>query len=107
MKYTYLLIFFNMNFILENSIKYCFKLEATYIFPNTEISENRVLKTKTRPPFLADNTDYTDFNKILQETEGIILKGSRFTLDSTYELSVNINIGIYSTRLVFILPLPQ
>jgi len=73
-----------LNDSIKNSpVKYNIKLEATNIIPNTDTKENRAFKTRSRSVFQSgdvNNILELDFIMILQEQEGMELKGSGFSL---------------------------
>jgi len=85
-----------LNDSIKNSpVKYNIKLEATYIIPNADTKENRAFKTRSRSVFQSgdvNNVLELDFIMILQEQEGMELKGSGFSSESIHGIIFNVNI---------------
>lgn len=81
--------------VKKSSIKYNIKLEATYILPNTVSKQNRAFKTQSRSVFESDDINQlleVDFDKILQEKEEMVLKGSGYSLYSIDGIIINVNV---------------
>lgn len=82
------------NHVQEGPVKYCIKLESTFIIPNTEKIENRAFKTSSRTLVLADDINellQLDYDKLKNEEQEMALKGSSFSLDSIDGIMLNVN----------------